>query len=166
MTCCSGDKKSLLFKDCGCGCNGKKQEKKFLIALMSALLFFVIANPTTFRVVRRIFGNWVSTPTGCPSTYGLLLHSLVYLLISWGMMNLKKDEKVKKVKKEKVEKKEKGEKKENEGKEEETSKMVPKMVDMPTPEPDMSEEQFHVMDSGLYLNSYDTTDAIDSRLYL
>ena len=96
---CSGDKKSLLFKDCGCGCNGKKQEKKFLIALMSALLFFVIANPTTFRIVRKIFGNWVSTPTGCPSTYGLLLHSLVYLLISWGMMNLKKDEKVKKVKK-------------------------------------------------------------------
>jgi hypothetical protein len=161
---CSGDKKSLLFKDCGCGCNGKKQEKKFLIALMSALLFFVIANPTTFRVVRRIFGNWVSTPTGCPSTYGLLLHSLVYLLISWGMMNLKKDEKVKKVKKEKKEKKEKGgEKKE---KEEETSKMVPKMVDMPMPEPDMSEEQYPIMDSGLYLDSYDTTDAIDSRLYL
>ena len=161
---CSGDKKSLLFKDCGCGCNGKKQEKKFLIALMSALLFFVIANPTTFRVVRRIFGNWVSTPTGCPSTYGLLLHSLVYLLISWGMMNLKKDEKVKKVKKEKKEKKEKGEEKKE--KEEETSKMVPKMVDMPMPEPDMSEEQYPIMDSGLYLDSYDTTDAIDSRLYL
>jgi hypothetical protein len=161
MTCCSGDKKSLLFKDCGCGCNGKKQEKKFLIALMSALLFFVIANPTTFRIVRKIFGNWVSTPTGCPSTYGLLLHSLVYLLISWGMMNLKKDEKVKKVKKEK---KEKGEEKKE--KEEETSKMVPKMVDMPMPEPDMSEEQYPVMDSGLYLDSYDTTDAIDSRLYL
>lgn len=164
MTCCSGDKKSLLFKDCGCGCNGKKQEKKFLIALMSALLFFVIANPTTFRIVRKIFGNWVSTPTGCPSTYGLLLHSLVYLLISWGMMNLKKDEKVKKVKKEKKEKKEKGEEKKE--KEEETSKMVPKMVDMPMPEPDMSEEQYPVMDSGLYLDSYDTTDAIDSRLYL
>ena len=131
---------------------------------MSALLFFVIANPTTFRVVRRIFGNWVSTPTGCPSTYGLLLHSLVYLLISWGMMNLKKDEKVKKVKKEKKEKKEKGEEKKE--KEEETSKMVPKMVDMPMPEPDMSEEQYPNMDSGLYLDSYDTTDAIDSRLYL
>ena len=161
---CSGDKKSLLFKDCGCGCNGKKQEKKFLIALMSALLFFVIANPATFRIVRKIFGNWVSTPTGCPSTYGLLLHSLVYLLISWGMMNLKKDEKVKKEKKERKEKKEKGEEKKEKG--EETSKMVPKMVDMPMPEPDMSEEQYPIMDSGLYLDSYDTTDAIDSRLYL
>ena len=161
---CSGDKKSLLFKDCGCGCNGKKQEKKFLIALMSALLFFVIANPATFRIVRKIFGNWVSTPTGCPSTYGLLLHSLVYLLISWGMMNLKKEEKVKKEKKEKKEQKETGEEKKEKG--EETSKMVPKMVDMPMPEPDMSEEQYPIMDSGLYLDSYDTTDAIDSRLYL
>jgi len=162
---CSGEKKSLIFKDCGCGCNGKKQEKKFLIALMSALLFFVIANPTTFRLVRKIFGNWVSTPTGCPSTYGLLLHSLVYLLISWGMMNLKKDKKVKK-EEEKEEKEEEGEKEENEEKEEEKPKVVPRMVDMPMPEPDMSEEQFPVMDSGLYLDSYDTTDAIDSRLYV
>ena len=60
------------------------------------------------------------------------------------------------------------EKSENEKKEkgEETSKMVPKMVDMPMSEPDMSEEQYPIMDSGLYLDSYDTTDAIDSRLYL
>ena len=42
---CSGQKKSLIFSDCGCGCKGKVQEKKFLISLMSALLFFVIANP-------------------------------------------------------------------------------------------------------------------------
>ena len=88
---CSGQKKSLLFSDCGCGCKGKVQEKKFLISLMSALLFFVIANPDTFRVVRKIFGSWVSTPTGCPSTKGLALHSLVFLLISWLMMNVKKE---------------------------------------------------------------------------
>jgi type III secretory pathway component EscV len=163
---CSGDKKSLIFKDCGCGCNGKKQEKKFLIALMSALLFFVIANPATFRIVRKIFGKWVSTPTGCPSTYGLLLHSLVYLLISWGMMNLKKEEKEKKEKKEKKENEEKEEKEEKMEEKGEASKTVPKMVDMPMPEPDMSEEQFPTMDSGLYLDSYDTTDVIDSRLYL
>ena len=57
-----------LFKDCGCGCNGKKQEQKFLISIMSALVFFVVANPETFRVMRKVFGSWVSSPTGCPST--------------------------------------------------------------------------------------------------
>ena len=93
MTCSSGDKKdkvSFLGKwaDCGCGCNGKKQEKKFLISVMSALIFFIIANPTTFRVMRRIFGSWISTPNGCPSRNGLVFHTLVFFLVVWGIMNI------------------------------------------------------------------------------
>ena len=78
-----------LFKDCGCGCDGKKQEKKFLISIMAALLFFIIANPSTFRVMRSILGKWVSSPTGCPSTGGLALHTIVYMLITWGLMNIR-----------------------------------------------------------------------------
>ena len=78
-----------LFKDCGCGCNGKKQEKKFLISIMAALLFFIIANPSTFRVMRSILVKWVSIPTGCPSTGGLALHTIVYMLITWGLMNIR-----------------------------------------------------------------------------
>ena len=81
-----------LFKDCGCGCNGKKQEQKLLISIMSALVFFVIANPETFRVMRRVFGSWVSSPTGCPSTGGLALHTIVFMLVTWGMMNIKREE--------------------------------------------------------------------------
>jgi hypothetical protein len=81
-----------LFKDCGCGCNGKKQEQKFLISIMSALVFFVVANPETFRVMRKVFGSWVSSPTGCPSTGGLALHTLVFMLVTWGMMNIKREE--------------------------------------------------------------------------
>ena len=80
-----------LFKDCGCGCNGRKQEEKFITSLISGLTFFIVANPETFRLVRRILGSWVSTPTGCPSTVGLLVHMVVFILIVWGMMNLKKD---------------------------------------------------------------------------
>lgn len=77
-----------LFKDCGCGCDGKKQEKKLLISIMAGLLFFIIANPDTFRLMRRILGNWVAGPNGCPTTKGLVLHTIVYILISWGMMNV------------------------------------------------------------------------------
>ena len=34
-----------IFKDCGCGCNGRKQEEKLITSIISGLTFFVIANP-------------------------------------------------------------------------------------------------------------------------
>jgi hypothetical protein len=80
-----------LFKDCGCGCNGQKQRQKFMISLMSGLLFFVIANPETYRLMRAILGKWVAGPTGCPSVVGLILHTVVFTLVVWGMMNIKKE---------------------------------------------------------------------------
>ena len=80
-----------LFKDCGCGCNGQKQQEKLIISIISGLTFFIVANPETFRIVRAILGSWISTPTGCPSTLGLLVHTLVFILVVWGMMNIKKE---------------------------------------------------------------------------
>lgn len=80
-----------LFADCGCGCAGKKQEQKLLISVMSALLFYIVANPETFKLVRRIAGGWVSSPTGCPTMNGLVLHALVFLFITWALMNVKKE---------------------------------------------------------------------------
>jgi hypothetical protein len=141
-----------LFKDCGCGCNGKKQEQKFLISIMSALVFFVVANPETFRVMRKVFGSWVSSPTGCPSTGGLALHTIVFMLVTWGMMNIKREEYA--------------------VFEPSTQEVVgpspvpgpapgpsppPKMVDMPSPLPGMSEDHFSTFDSGMKLESMDLT---------
>jgi len=80
-----------LFADCGCGCDGKKQEKKLLISLMAALTFFIIASPETFRIMRSILGKWVSSPTGCPTHSGLILHTIVFLLVTWGLMNIKNE---------------------------------------------------------------------------
>ena len=71
-----------LFKDCGCGCNGKKQETKFLTSLMAGLIFFLIACPEMFQLTRRIFGEAIASPTGCPSTTGVALHSLVFFLVT------------------------------------------------------------------------------------
>jgi hypothetical protein len=79
-----------MFKDCGCGCNGKKQEEKLLISFQAALIFFILANPAMFRIMRSILGEWVSSPTGCSTTAGLILHAFVFLLVTWGLMNLKK----------------------------------------------------------------------------
>jgi len=139
-----------LFKDCGCGCNGKKQEQKFLISIMSALVFFVIANPETFRIMRRVFGSWVSSPTGCPSTGGLILHTIVFMLITWGMMNIKREEYA------------------PFDSEEEMEEVVgpapgpapgpsapPRMVDMPSALPGMYEDQFQMIVSGARYGSMD-----------
>ena len=147
-----------LFKDCGCGCDGKKQEQKFLISIMSALVFFVVANPETFRVVRKVFGSWVSSPTGCPTTGGLALHTVVFMLVTWGMMNIKhegyttepvKEEEVVVPSKEPVS----------------VPVTVPKMVDMPSPLPDMAEKQFSMFDSGMNLGSMDLTNDGEIVMY-
>lgn len=82
-----------VFKDCGCGCNGEKQWEKFIISVISGLTFFIVANPETFRIVRRVLGPAIATPTGCPSTLGLLVHTVVFILIVWGMMNLQNKKK-------------------------------------------------------------------------
>ncbi len=145
-----------LFKDCGCGCDGQKQQEKFTISIISALTFFIIANPETFRLVRHIFGPRIATPNGCPSTMGLIVHSLVFLLVVWGMMNVRKEEKALfpgpsasapvsgcgcgDTKGTKVVL---------------TQAPPVPMVDAPLPEPDFQEQQFQFMDSGLELDALD-----------
>jgi hypothetical protein len=94
--CSSHNKKSYYCANCKdeaeCKCTTSKKDK-IMISLMSALLFIVIAHPETFKIVRRIFGSWVSTPTGCPSVEGLLLHGVVFFCITLLLMNVNKREK-------------------------------------------------------------------------
>lgn len=138
-----------LFKDCGCGCDGRKQEEKLITSIISGLTFFVIANPETFRLMRSILGARIATPTGCPSTMGLLLHTVVFILVVWGMMNIKKEpHTTAKSKKEggcgcggK-----KGEKK---------VKTQPDMVDAPAPQPGFADQPITLEDSGVILGSLD-----------
>ena len=77
-----------IFKDCGCGCKGKEQQKKFLRALILGVLFFIVANPELFTIMRKVFGYRIASATGYPTMLGLLLHALVFFLISWGLMNI------------------------------------------------------------------------------
>ena len=68
------------------------QQTKLLISVMSALLFFIVAHPETFKIMRNVFGNWVCGPTGCPTLNGLVLHTVVFFLITWLLMNINKVE--------------------------------------------------------------------------
>jgi hypothetical protein len=77
-----------LFQDCGCGCNGKKQEAKMLTSLLAALVFYIIASPEMYQITRRVIGSWVSGPTGCASEMGLIVHAVVFFFVTWGLMNV------------------------------------------------------------------------------
>jgi len=45
-------------------------------------MFFVVANPETFKLVRSVAGSWVASADGLPTTAGLLLHSLVFVILT------------------------------------------------------------------------------------
>lgn len=145
-----------LFKDCGCGCGGAKAQQKFLISLMSALVFFIIANPDTFRLTRTIFGSWISGPTGCPTMRGLALHTVVFMLVTWGMMNIKKEGYA--IQENVTIKIAPG------PSPEEVVAPPPKMADAPLPLPGFSEDQIQMFDSGLNLASLDLSTEVDQPI--
>jgi hypothetical protein len=50
--------------------------------LIYMVLFYVVANPATFKIMRKALGTWVSSAEGLPTSAGLLLHSAVYVLLA------------------------------------------------------------------------------------
>lgn len=46
------------------------------------IVFFVVANPETFKLVRSVAGSWVASADGLPTTAGLLLHALVFVILA------------------------------------------------------------------------------------
>jgi hypothetical protein len=62
---------------------------KVKYSLYSALIFFLVANPATFRVVNSVIPG--VAVNGCPTAMGLLLHTFVFFLALVGIMLLPKD---------------------------------------------------------------------------
>jgi hypothetical protein len=68
---------------------------KFQNAALLAVLFFVLSSPMTYRLVDRVVGGLVSAvvpqfsalfkvaEAGCPTQYGLVVHSVVYGLVCY-----------------------------------------------------------------------------------
>lgn len=62
-------------------------------AFYSTLIFFLIANPETFKMTQNVFG-WlfmVSDNGGCPTAMGFFLHTLLFFLVLWAAMLFPKD---------------------------------------------------------------------------
>jgi hypothetical protein len=53
------------------------------------LAYVLLAHPATYKIVRGILGNWVSSAEGLATFPGLLLHALVFVfLVGWLMQVL------------------------------------------------------------------------------
>jgi hypothetical protein len=58
----------------------------------SALVFFLVANPETYKMTQSLFGFFFTTSNGgCPTPFGLLLHTVLFFIILLGLMLFPRD---------------------------------------------------------------------------
>ena len=62
---------------------------KAKFSFYSALIFFLVANPVTFRFVNSIIPG--VAVGGCPTSFGFMLHTVVFFLASYAIMSFPKD---------------------------------------------------------------------------
>jgi hypothetical protein len=54
---------------------------KLSAAVSAGILFFIISNPIVYKLVDSLLGGLlgsIATPSGCPTTWGLIVHSAVF----------------------------------------------------------------------------------------
>lgn len=62
-------------------------------ALYSALVFFVVANPETYRVTQSVFGYFITIAdsVGHPTPQGFFVHTFLFFLLLWLLMLFPRD---------------------------------------------------------------------------
>ena len=67
-------------------------DTKWQITLFSALIFLIVVHPMTYKLTQKLLGGVlgkIADPSGCPTTVGLALHTIVYILLVRGSMDMK-----------------------------------------------------------------------------
>ena len=65
--------------------------KKWQISIFSAFIFVLVIHPYTYQLTQQMFGRIlgkIAEANGCPTIRGLILHTLVYILLVRGSMDL------------------------------------------------------------------------------
>ncbi len=59
----------------------------------STLVFFLVANPETYKLMQRALGSLttIASDSGCPTPVGFFLHTFFFFLILWGLMLFPRD---------------------------------------------------------------------------
>lgn len=58
-------------------------------SFISALVFFVVANPETYKLTQTLLNPlsvFVTDKNGCVTKTGILIHTFVFFLAMWGLM--------------------------------------------------------------------------------
>jgi len=66
--------------------------KKWQISIFSAFIFILVIHPYTYILTQTILGGLlgkIAESNGCPTTLGLVIHTIVYILLVRGSMDLK-----------------------------------------------------------------------------
>jgi hypothetical protein len=67
-------------------------DKKWRISIFSAFIFILVIHPYTYMLTQKVLGGLlgnIANINGCPTTRGLILHTLVYVLLIRGSMEFK-----------------------------------------------------------------------------
>ena len=66
-------------------------DMKWKISFFSALIFIIVVHPMTYQLTQKLFGGIlgrISDTNGCPTNIGIILHTIVYILLVRGSMEL------------------------------------------------------------------------------
>jgi len=78
----------------------KKEESNYEInillkakyAFYSTLIFFLIANPETYKLCEFFLGRFFTIANGgCPTTAGFFIHTIFFFFVLWGIMLFPRD---------------------------------------------------------------------------
>lgn len=64
---------------------------KISATIQSIIIFLMVSSPFTYKITNGLLGGIVgklADSSGCPTTIGLLIHSLVFGLIIYGLMTI------------------------------------------------------------------------------
>ena len=62
-------------------------------AAYTTLVFFLIANPETYKLIQKFLGHWVDIASegGCPTPTGFFIHAGLFFLVLWALMLFPRD---------------------------------------------------------------------------
>ena len=62
-------------------------------AAYTTLIFFLIANPETYKLLQKFIGTWISVASegGCPTPVGFFLHTGLFFVFLWSFMLFPRD---------------------------------------------------------------------------
>ena len=62
-------------------------------AMYSTLVFFLVANPETYKLFQKFLGSWVDIADvrGAPSPTGFFISTGLFFLVLWGLMLFPRD---------------------------------------------------------------------------